>query len=282
MKTISRNIFIISIIAILLIITPVLPLKSSTQHGFIAKIFYAPYGMGDLLAPYYNESISSVSPATKEGKFFSVFSGYKLTPGYFYGPWHCELSYFKSSMKNQVLEFIDGQKHSVTSDLKFIEFKFGRRFQNPGDTSYNWLYISGKKMDANISISNTSISGTGYTVGYYGFHSIGSKKDFEFVFDYDLYLGRYAKTEYSSDIGINGKRIASITTGLNLGAGVQYEPYNISALLKINTDLNYISHEGTFSGSSVDLDTSIIANYIGLELIYVLPNFKYNVISQSY
>ncbi len=276
MKIISKNIFIISNIFVLLTITTVLPLKSATQHGLLAKIFYAPYGMGDLLAPYYDENTSSVSPATKEGEFFSVFSGYKLTPGYFYGPWHCELSYFKTSMKNQVLEFTDGQKISVTSDFKFIELKLGRRFQNPGDTSYSWLYISGKKMDASISIKNTSISGTGYLAGYYGFHSIGLKKDFEFVFDYDLYLGKYTKTEYSSDIGINGKRIASITTGLNLGAGVQYEPYNISVLLKINTEVNYISHAGTLSGSSMDLDTSTIANHIGIELIYVLPNFKYN------
>ena len=96
-------------------------------------------------------------------------------------------------------------------------------------------------------------------------------------FDYDFYLGQYRRTSLSSQIKIEQDKDNSITAGFRTGIGIQYEPYNISCLLKFTSDFDQISYEGTYLWKKVDLVASSGINNLGIEIIFVLPDFKYNL-----
>ncbi|MDY6933140.1 MAG: hypothetical protein SVZ03_02830 [Spirochaetota bacterium] len=248
------------------------------QHGPILKLFYAPFGFGNLKAPYSSRAIGSISSNEGDNNSLKSYSGNRVTLGYFYKSIQSEFSYFKASIKNQTIEEPNQYSRTIISgDSTFLDLKIGKRFSSSGDTSFSWLYIGGKMMSLNFDISGTEARGIGYLIGYYGFHSYRLRSDFEFAFNYDLFLGMYKITDLSSDIIIDKERDNSISAGFSVGIGIQYEPYNASCLLKFAPEVNQITYKGDYAGANVDLSASTRAAYIGLEFIYNPPNFKYNL-----
>lgn len=279
MRSNIRKFTIFIIIAILFIIyMHVMPAYSNSEYGLLAKVFYAPLGAGIIQAPYYATSLGTVTSQAENNKEVETYSGAKYTLGIFFEYMQCEFSYFKSSIENQIIEDSETDLAvQVNGDAVLFDIKVGKRFSFAGDTSYSLLYASGRRMDLLLNISSTNVRGYGYHIGYYGYKSLGFKSDIEFAFNYDLYIGRYKRVSYSSDINIEQEKDRSIIAGFSFGFGVQYEPYNITCLLKYSTELNQIVNKGVYFGESVELGVSTAASYIGIELIYILPSFKYNL-----
>ncbi|MDY6969520.1 MAG: hypothetical protein SVR08_12820 [Spirochaetota bacterium] len=226
-------------------------------------------------APYRGERVGTIS---SKSKGLNSFSGSQYTLGYFFDQWQTEFSYYRYNLKNQEIEEPDQDSiTNVTGYSSFLELKIGYRLNHYGDTSFGWLYISGKRMSFHSDISDTNIKGTGYTVGYYRFYSIGYKSDIEFVFNYDAFLGVYKKCSFSSNADLEEDKKASLTLGASIGIGAQYEPYNITFLLKAAPVVDHVIYEGEFNGNDIDLNSGAKGVCFGFEIIFLLPNEKYNI-----
>ncbi len=234
--------------------------EQKVQQGPLVSVFYAPIGSGNLFVPDNNDSYTTVGNPLKG---FNNSNAFQFTAGYFYSFWQSSFTYQSTSIKNQL-----HGNDEISGDVSSFIFKTGYKFNTPGSVSYQWLYLLGHYAEIIVGDNNSEASGWGYGIGFYSQHSFSIGKGFEFLFDYDLNLGVYRWVDFTSNFNVTKQTRKSIAVQAALGAGIHYEPYNISFLLKTCTFAKYMG-----------FDEQKIGAYgvtFGFEISYFLPNFKYN------
>jgi hypothetical protein len=247
---------------------------SATDRGPVVSFSYSPSGIGYLSAPG-PEGNGGDTTKPESGSGLTSASRLYLSGGYYYDYLQADLSYTRTKISKQVSDFNseDGLKSAVDSS---ILLRCGYRFSNPGDTSYTWLY-AGLKRYSYESFGGTDLTAYGWLAGYSGFYSFGLSSNYEFVLALDLYLGTYRFDDFSSDNGYTGvSKRYSVTSGAGIGAGVQYEPYNVTLLLKLSADINRIAYDAKYLGSSRKFSTGSLSGCIGFEVRYTIPGESYN------
>jgi len=242
----------------------------SSKFGPVLRLYLAPVGIGTSVIPYEEESDGLIpgyrsvagDPAARS------YTGYSLSAGFYYSSFQAEMSFSKKNLRNQK---ILGDLYS--GDLNNFDIKTGYRFDYPGDTSYGFLYLSFKTLSYSIPFNNTSADGLGIVAGYYGFHSYGFNSSMEIAFSYEFYLGKYFKNDISSSVINEPEFIMSYTLGGSIGAGVQYEPCNLTFLLKAAPEVNYIGYNNGLQGG-YDSGAGAFGISMGIEVIYAMPLSK--------
>ncbi|MCP4132852.1 MAG: hypothetical protein GY754_17940 [bacterium] len=233
-------------------------------------------------APYIDSSgptdtVGTISSSTTAGNTIFAFSGYKVTLGYYYGYLQGEISYAGLFIKNQEIEDTSSSSTvAATGDSGFLDLKLGMRFSNPGDATYNFIYLGGRRMAFETDFNNTSAVCYGYFAGYHGFFSFYLDSDFEFVLSGEFYIGVYKMSDFSSDVNIGQDVNDSLILGGSIGVGVLYEPFNIAALIKAAPEFDNIGYERAYGGTEVNISAYTGGVYLGFELVYTLPSYKYN------
>ena len=276
MSNLTKNIIIITFVTILF--SPeFLYSKNDIQHGGIVKIFYAPFGYGSVIVPYkeaISGKIDTKMAQSGEGDYLlSNLTCYKITAGYFYGYFQGEFSYFASFFRDMdLMTTADEVFKTIKGEYSFFDLKAGIRINEPGDSSYNWFYLGFKRMVFESGFNTTEVIGYGILMGFSGFHSYGVKSDFEFILTYDFSFGAFQQLTISSDIHLKSQDEFTLIPGVSLGLGVQYEPYNLSFLLKMSPEFLYSIKVDNSSSVGVGM----LGFFIGFEVIAHIPSYKFN------
>ena len=247
---------------------------AALDRGPTAVFSYSPAGTAYLYTPGpEGRSGDSTKPASDS--MLTSASRLYLSGGYYYDIFQGDFSYTRINIKNQVSDFSSDDDLKKCTDSS-IMLRAGYRFSIPGDTSYSWLFLGLKRYNYD-SIGGTEVTAYGWLAGYSGFYSFGLSSNYEFVLAVDTYLGTYRFDDFSSDNGYTGvSKRYSVTAGAGIGAGVQYEPYNITLLLKISTEINRIAYDADYYGSSRKFSAGSMSGCIGFEVRYIIPDESYN------
>lgn len=244
------------------------------DRGPTAAFSYSPLGSGYLNTPG-PDGRSGDSAKPKSDSRLTSASRLYLSGGYYYDFLQADLSYTRTKVDQQISDF-SSDTDSMSGIDSSLMLRGGYRFSIPGDTSYTWLFLGLKRYDF-TSIRGTDVTAYGWLAGYSGFYSIGLSSDYEFVIALDLYLGTYRFDSFSSDNGYeHARKRYSVTAGGGIGAGVQYEPYNVTLLLKISADINRIAYEANYLGHARKFSVGTASGCLGLEVRYAIPNERYN------
>ena len=139
------------------------------------------------------------------------------------------------------------------------------------------IYFGLKRISSASDYEDIKLTAYGYLAGYEGFLSFGINYPIEFVIKFNAYIGTYRKDEFKSDIQLNNvEKKNSITAGADLGIGLLYEPCDIAVLFKFSNDFDQIAYRAELAGSSFDFAYRTQGSYLGFEIIYSIPNYKYN------
>ena len=257
------------------------------NNGPVLKASYAPFGAGTYLAPHDkainggNDGLTSGS-RTIDQKAFNAISGYSISFGYFYDWFQGDVSYTGIKTANQYVSKVSSIENKYYADASFmnVDVRGGYRFSKPGDTSYQWLYLGIRKSNLEIEYNNTEIDATGFIAGLYGFNSFGFRSPFEFVFTYDIYAGsyRYDNNHFNSDVDIKLRRKLSLDLGLSLGAGIQYEPWDLAVIFKVSPFLSEKNYKGENGGTDKSTNAAIMGAMIGIEVILSIPEYRNNTL----
>ncbi len=261
-----------------------LPAAEGPQHGPIFRLFYAPYGTGTLAVPYSYTAGSTTryerrdSSNENDKKAHKTANGYRVSTGYYYDFLQCEAAFLDSNIKRQAIRERTGGVETETplsGTVRYGEFRGGLRFSNPGDTSYHWLYAGVKRVVYRSDYNDTRATGLGYLLGYNGFLSWAQSSPIEFVFTYDIFFANYLKYDISSSVPDMPQwdKETRYNLGFSVGMGLQYEPYNISCVLKIMPEAHYF----TKTGGTGEIRVGAFETLMGIEIIYMIPNYKYNL-----
>jgi len=264
------NSFRIFLTALILLSAPLFAI----DRGPTASLSYSPSGLGYLYTPG-PEGNGTDSTKPESGSGLTSASRLYLSGGYYYDFLQGDLSYNRTKISKQVSDFNsdDGLKSATDSSLTL---RGGYRFSIPGDTSYTWLFLGLKRYSYN-SFGGTGVTAYGWLAGYSGFYSFGLSSNYEFVLALDLYLGTYRFDDLSSGNNYAGvSKRYSVTSGAGIGAGVQYEPYNITLLIKLSAEMNRIAYDAEYLGSSRKFSTGSLSGCIGFEVRYTIPSESYN------
>jgi hypothetical protein len=250
----------------------------ATDYGPIFTLSYLPSGYGTMERPHTDGSNGTEKFLPRKGSKFSSATQSNISIGYYYGFLQGDIGYTDTGISHQLSGGIPGIGQESDSMTNYsCKARFGKRFSNPGDTSYNWIYIGCKRMSLSSSGINMDIAAYGYFFGYMGFFSFDLGYDIEFVFTSDIYLGSYRVADFSSDVAYkDASKRYSISAGGSLGLGAQYEPYNITLLLKAAGDFDRFRFNATYNDSSRSFICSSLSITIGFEVIYSIPNIHYN------
>lgn len=260
-------------------------LSAGPNHGTVIKSFYAPYGTGLFKVPYDDSAnggkdFSSDSSGNADDDF-GYFSGYSVSCGYFYDWFQGDVSYTKVETSDLYVVNVSTRGNENYSDavLWNADIRGGYRFGNPGDTSYRWLYLGLRRTGLAIDFNNTEVSSLGLIAGFYGFTGIGLSAPVEFVFTYDIYAGtsRRDQNRLRTDVNMAVNRRYAFDFGLSAGAGIQYEPWDLALVLKFSSFITQRNYKGTYNESAVESSAALIGTVIGLEIVFSIPEYKYNI-----
>lgn len=229
--------------------------------------------------PFDNEpqESGSVETVTEDGKELTSFSKFSVYGGYVYDRFYGQVAYSKSSISNQIPDYEDYRGSSVVSDYGVFELRAGMRFSDPGDSSYNAFFLGYRSAHYSTDYLGLDVTGSGLVSGVAGFYSLGCAWDVEFVFSGELYVANYYLTDIEADFDTSkAKKKATAALGASVGVGVQYEPYNITCMLKGAFDYDQITHESRVSGAGVTRDMKMGAFSYGFEVSYRYYNYKHN------
>lgn len=250
----------------------------ATDYGPIFKLSYAPSGYGSMERPHTDGRDGTEKFLPAKGSKSSSAAQSNISIGYYYGFLQGDIEYTETKISKQLSGSIPttGQESDHVTNYS-CKARLGKRFSNPGDTSYNWIYIGFKRMSLSSSGMNMDIAAYGYFFGYRGFFSFDLGYDLEFAFTSDIYLGSYRIVDFSSDVAYKdvGRRY-SVSAGGSLGLGAQYEPYNITLLLKTAGDFDRIGFNAKYNDTARSFRCSSLSITIGFEVIYSIPNIHYN------
>lgn len=255
----------------------------AADRGPIFTLSYAPAGYGTMDRPYKDGGNGTEKFYPVDGSTFTSALQFNTSIGYYYGFLQGDAGYSYSKVSSQR----SNNDRTAVQDLQSAEnssfrIRFGKRWSSPGDTTYNWIYLGLKRMELGSSETEMDVAAYGYLIGYRGFWSMGLNYDIEFVFTADIYLGSYRITDYSSNLSYSEtSRRYSISTGGALGIGLQYEPYNITLLLKGICDYDSIGFSATYNNSARNFRCSSLNITMGFEIIYSIPGIHYNKIPDN-
>lgn len=265
--------FLVSSIIVTGLLLSIKPL-CAVDSGPIAAFSYSPAGSGYLSFPG-PDGHSGDSAEPKSDSRFTSASRLYLSGGYYYDFLQADLSYTRTSVDRQISDFSSDTDLMSGIDSSLM-LRGGYRFSIPGDTSYTWLFLGLKRYDFSAE-RGTDVTAYGWLAGYSGFYSIGLSSDYEFVIALDLYVGTYRFDRFSSDSGYEHVRKRySVTAGGGIGAGVQYEPYNVTLLLKLSADMNSIAYDAQYQGHARKFSAGTASGCLGFEVRYSIPNERYN------
>lgn len=246
------------------------------DKGPFFSFSYSPLGAGFLYVPGPGSRGGTDSTKPENGSFMTSASRLEADAGYFYRYLQADIGFVKSSAVSQKSEYASN-KDLLDGDSSSYRIRFGRRFSTPGDTSYTWLYAGLKRYRFESSYQNVDLVSYGYIAGYSGFYSFGLAYDAEFVIKLDAFAGSYRYDWFTSSTPLRKvSRRYSISGGGGAGAGIQYEPYNISVLLKLSSDYDMFAFNSSSSGKTRKFQAGSHVHCIGFEIMYVLPDETYN------
>jgi hypothetical protein len=259
--------------------------SAEPNHGPVIKAFYAPYGAGSYRVPYdrtinggYNNDLVSDSEETKDNQL-KTLTGYSFSCGYFYDWLQADITYTAIETKDQYVKEVStiNSIHYADASMWNADFRIGYRFDDPGDTSYNWLYIGMRRSHFDISFNNTEVDATGFLAGFYGFHSYGLHLPVELVLTYDINLTFYRKNfnHLKTDVNIDPDRKRGVDLGLSAGIGLQYEPCDIAVILKISP---FISDKYYKADNYGNTSVTMSGTLIGIEVVFSIPEYKNNIV----
>lgn len=250
------------------------------DHGPYFSLAYFPKGYGSVLIPRDNGANGTDQAKPDPKNITSSAARFSCRAGYYYGIFQGDLSYDTTSYTDQMSQYAaanSGEKFK--GNKSSYKLRAGKRFSNPGDTSFQFLYLGFKRTDIHADASDVSLTAYGFFAGVSAFESYGLSSDLEFVITGDLYFGNYQWYHFSSGVDFRdiSKRY-SVSAGGSLGIGVQYEPYNFSVLVKVSSDADIFSLNGTHGGSGRKFTCGSHGHTIGLEMIYCIPSIRYNTL----
>lgn len=267
----------IFILVLFLLIFKTSIVMATEQYGPFAKVFYTPFGTSFTKLPYTEDQIGSIAGRPDSAKTTQTVSGYSIAGGYFYNYLQGSIFYKSNNIKNQLIsEPSQSGKTRISADIDYYGCKFGYRYSNPGDTSFQWLYFGLKSINLTSKLAGTELTGFGYIIGINSFNSFGLKQDYEFVINFDLNFGLYKNAELSLDISSDNTKKNTFTSNFSIGVGIQFEPSNLTVLLKMENDYEYLKFKGNYNDSEYGYSIYTLATYVGVECIYQVPNYKYN------
>lgn len=255
---------------------------AAVQHGPVFDLAYFPLGYGRMNIPYSSTIAGSANTVPGEGSTWTSARKYLLSAGYFYDFLQADISYESTTIMNQVFS-----KSSIGDDIPKTErdvymLRGGKRFSHPGDSTYHFIYLGFKRMSSCSEYENIELTAYGYFAGYEGFYTFGRKYPVEFVTKINAFIGTYRKEKFESDFQfeyLNKKN--SITAKIDIGIGFLYEPNDIAMLVKLSNDYDRIKYRSYLNDSSLEFSFTTLSSYIGFEIIYNIPNIKYNKINQD-
>jgi hypothetical protein len=188
-----------------------------------------------------------------------------------------DFSYEFTIIRNQVFNNSTLGDDIPEAERTVFLLRGGKRFSDPGDSTYHLFYFGLKRTNSNSDYENIKFTAFGYIVGYEGFYSFGRVYPVEFITKFNSFTGTYRKDSFSSNIQFNNiEKKNSLTAGVELGIGFQYEPYDLAILFNLSSDYDQVAYRGEHSGSNINFTYRILASYFGFEIIIRIPNFKFN------
>ncbi len=278
---------ILYIIIISTILKPAF-LSSAPNHGPLIKAFYAPYGAGSYNVPYdktlnggYDNDLAADSADNKDNQM-KTLHGYSVSCGYFHDWIQGDISYSAVRTDNQYIKEISskGTEYYADASLWNLDARLGYRFNNPGDTSYKWLYLGMRRTNFDIPFNHTEINATGLLAGFYGFSSFGFDWPFELVLTYDINFVFY-RSNYNhlkTDIKMDANNKKAVDLGLSAGIGVQYEPWDIAIIFKIYPFISDKYYEEDYPGSNRNTTANMSGTLVGIEIVFTIPEYKNNIV----
>lgn len=254
----------------------ILPGYCAEDSSFYGRIFIGSAGSGEMYVPYKNSSNDQFQEKKSEKKSdyngINTAAGNRYSFGYFYGLFQIEAGYFHSSIEEQSFRTYTGKEKSLHSTLSYYDARGGLRLSNTGSTSFQWIHFGARDMKYSASYKDTEAKGLGYSAGYTGWLTLGISDNFDIVGLCEFFYGVYRKNSISWNENFNVETRQSRFMNLSLGAGLQYDPYNLSIILKVCGEKNYISHRGTGGKIAAGADELIF----GFEIIYFNNRYRNN------
>ncbi len=249
----------------------------SVQHGPLFGFSYFPLGYGRMNLPYAGIGAGTASTIPEEGNSSKSAGKYSLRAGYYYDFFQGDISYGSATIRNQLFNNSDLGNDIPGLEKKVFLLRGGKRFSDPGDSTYHLLYFGLKRMISSSEYEDMKLTVYGYLAGYEGFYTFGIKHPVEFVIKTNAYIGTYRKDKFKSDQQFeNIDRKNSLYAAAELGIGFLNEPLDTTILVKLSGDFDHIAYRSKLSGQSIDFACRTISGYLGFEIIYAIPNFKYN------
>ncbi len=247
------------------------------QHGPVLGFSYFPLGYGRMNIPYTGIAAGTANTIPGEGSSYTSAGKYSLRAGYYYNFYQGDISYEDITIRNQLFHNSYLGNNIPGLEKKVFLLRGGMRFSDPGDSTYHLLYCGLKRMSSSSEYEDMKLSAYGYLAGYEGYYTFGIKHPVEFVIKTGASIGTYRKDKFQSDHQFeNIERKNSLSAAGELGIGLLNEPRDISILLKLSGDFDHIAYRSTLSGQSVDFAFRTMSGYLGFEIFYTIPNFKYN------
>ncbi|MBN2040188.1 MAG: hypothetical protein JW864_09115 [Spirochaetes bacterium] len=273
----NRTSFILSILISCIILTGFKSVFASVQHGTVFSLAYFPFGYGRMNVPYADAVAGTANTLPEEGSSFKSAGKYSVSAGYFYASYQADLSYESATIRNQLFDNSSLGDEIIEAERTVFLLRGGKRFSDPGDSTYHYLYFGLKRMSSCSDYEDLELAAYGYLAGYEGFYTFGIKSSIEFAVKFNAFIGTYRKESFDSDLQFeNIDRKNSVTAGAELGIGFLYEPEDVAVLLKFSNDFDQIAYNAEVSGSNLDFAYRIQGSYLGIEVVYSIPNFKYN------
>ena len=275
----KKSLYIVIILIFVGIMCNSLSAYDGPQHGLIAKVQYSPLGNGAMYVPRTNPLLLLAADTelteNNEDTLLTNTNLFKVSAGYFYDFLQADFTYERIFISDQNLDF-----YATDTDGMFqsYEFRFGIRFNDPGDIGYQWIYIMGQYFTADIKYGNAEVAGLGYGLGFSTLHAFDISENLNFLLNFEIYAGVCPSIDMDLNFYFRREERVSLLAGASLGFGFHYEPYNISILLKVNGQYKTLGYEGRYYYyfNKDEFSAGMYCTTLGFEVIFYLYNYKYN------
>jgi hypothetical protein len=275
-KVTAMKIFRIVFVLAALLITLSNP-GSAADYGTIFSLAYNPCGYAALNAPMGSGTgTDNAEPQMKN--VVESSDAIVISAAGYYNSFQCSAEYSYISGERLLSPYTSTSlQDQFTGRADSEKVRCGLRFSRPGDTSYEFIYAGAQRLGFSTALQDSSCTSYGPLVGASFFNSVGVFSATEFVTVADIYLGTYPLYNIASVRSFTGyQKIYSVSAGGTIGAGIQYEPYNISFLIQVRTSFDYISCHGNENGMMNTFRIGMESSTVGLAIIYAIPAVSYN------
>ncbi len=275
-RRVSFCLRVLSLLAVLFVASSVF---ARVQQGPFVGFCYMPGGYALQTVPFDNEpkESGSVNTETESGKEFTSFGKYSVYGGYVYDRFYGQIGFSSATVSNQTPDYPEYRGDAIETKYNAFELRGGMRFSAPGDSSYNGFFLGIRRAGFSTDYLGLDVTGTGLVSGLSGFYSLGCKWDVEFVLSAEVYFANYLFTNIDADFDTHSpeKKYAA-AFGSSLGVGFQYEPYNITCMLKGALDYDQIAQITKVGNADAERDLKMAAISYGFEVSYRYYNYKHN------